>query len=184
MLASNFVLTKNKELFFRMTNLKCTSNSTIYNGTTNCFIKANRQGDKLTTIMYYFGEPGNDIWVHGTLFYKYTNEYRQWMIDVDVDGCGIVGGTVKPSIIVGLVVEAARVLVPYLFHPCPYYGWEGLRNGSMDKLLSETVPQIIPRGTYRVLLRFHKKNDKHSFFDVLLTFNVDPVNPLDEIKMG
>lgn len=182
--ASDSMSTKIKISNYRMTNIKCTTNSTIYNGTTDCSIKPNRRGDKITNIMYHFGKPCNDMWVHLTLFYKYTNEYRQWMIDVDEDLCGIFGRTLKPSILVGLVVEAARKLVPYMIHSCPYTGWEGLRNASIDDLLSQSFPQALPRGSYRILLQFHQKISSQSFFDVLLTLNIDPVNPLDEMKMG
>lgn len=163
-LAHNLVLlTKNKLSNFRVTNIKCTTNSTIYNGTTDCFIKPNRQGDKTTNIMYYFGKTCNDMWVHATLFYKYTNEYRQWMIDVDENLCGIFGRTGKASILVGLIVEAARTIVPDMIYSCPYNGWEDLQNASMDLLLSQSIPQAFSRGSYQILLQFHNKNSKDSF---------------------
>lgn len=80
---------------FRTTNLKCEHDPSIYNGSTNCFIKPFRNGTRLVTIEYNFRKPCNDFWIHQKFLYKFagSGQYRPWMFDNDEYLCGYYDGT-------------------------------------------------------------------------------------------
>lgn len=75
-----------------------------------------------------------------------------------------------------------RKYAPGLIHPCPYIGEEGLKDGDIEAIMGETVPQVIPKGLYQILLRFHL-TDNQTFLNVYITCQVDAKDPLKAFDM-
>lgn len=81
-----------------------------------------------------------------------------------------------------LLADMLQKTVPGLLHKCPYVNVEGFRNVSIDKVLNE-LPQMIPKGEYKVLFRAHTKVNQ-TFAAIIMKFLVDAVDPLKSMQMG
>lgn len=149
----------------------------------NCSIKPTRDGTGLTTILYNFRKPVYDAWVHLFILYKFSNQYRQWMFNIDEDVCAF---TANPDILgrfMSFVVPAIKSVEPSLVHPCPYSGVVGLNARNIDNIVSKAIPQIVPRGDYRIVMRFHTKANK-TFITAVLGGVIEAINAIDNIPMG
>lgn len=170
---------------FRIKSIKCDADDEVYmgHGTMNCSVKPTRDGSGLTTIMYNFRKPVYDAWFHLYILYKFTGQYRQWMFNIDEDVCAFTGGTAPLGRFMSFVVPAIKSVEPSLVHPCPYSGILGLNARNIDKIVSRSIPQIVPRGDYRIVLRFHTKANR-TFINVVLGGVIEAINAIDNISMG
>lgn len=168
---------------FRIKSLKCEHNATFYNGSTNCFIKPTRDGFGITTIQYNFRKPCNDLWLHLYIMYKFTGQYRQWMFSGDESICNIEDGSTPPGIFFKYVFAAVHYVTPKTLHKCPFVGVEGVTAVNIDKIVSNTIPQVVPRGDYRIILRFHTKTNE-TFFVVTIGGVIDAIRAIDNVSMG
>lgn len=177
-------LIESKEIFkASVSGIKCTSDPTIYKGFHRCYKNATRDRRGLTTIQYNFLEPGTDIWVQLKVFYKYTNGYRPWMVDYDSNYCNIQRGIEKPNLVNELILMSLKKHVPGLVHKCPYIGLQGLKDVDLPAVLNTAIPQLIPAGDYRLLLRMHLA-DNRTWMSIIISGHIDSVHPLDRMGMG
>lgn len=173
-----------KELHkIKVTGLKCVKNSSVYNGTLKCLLKPSRDQTGTATLLYNLTEPANDIWVQLKVFYKYTNEYRQWLFDFDINICKIMKGVDKPNMLQGLVLKSLFTHYPTFVHKCPYHGWEGVTDLNITKVINSAIPQLVPTGDYRLLLRYHL-TDNTTFLAITISGHVDALNILERVEMG
>lgn len=54
------------------------------------------------------------------------------------------------------MVQAVKKQVPGFIHDCPYYGRAGGRNIDVNAIISHVLPQVIPTGTYKLVIRLYK----------------------------
>lgn len=54
-----------------------------------------------------------------------------------------------------LVVNSIKRNINGLIHQCPYEGMVNFTNVNINDFMSSALPQIIPTGTYKVVLRLH-----------------------------
>lgn len=73
--------------------------------------------------------------------------------------------------------------VPALFHKCPYQGLIGVWGINIDRLMSSVLPQIVPAGLYKVLIRFHTSKNS-SIANVEVIAQVDAADIMKRINMG
>lgn len=159
----------------------------IYNGTFKCWFKATKDGHGITNIRYTFGAPANNLWVDARVFYKFPiggTHFRPWVGNFDVDFCdfmqnrSLMTGNRFFIILVNSLVKNTKGLM----HKCPYFGEEGLVDADIHKIMGDALPQIIPKGFYRIVFRFHLA-DNSTIFIASLTTEVDAVNPLESINI-
>lgn len=173
-----------KEIFKgSVTGIKCISDHSIYKGVHRCYKNATRNRRGLSTIQYNFIEPATDIWVHLKVFNRYTNGYRQWMVDYDSNYCNILKGIERPNLVNELILMSLRKHVPGLVHKCPYVGWSGIKDVDLPAVLNTAIPQLIPAGDYRVMLRFHIA-DNRTFLTAIISGSIDSIHPMDRMGMG
>lgn len=182
---STYKVISAKKIYFRVTSLKCEHDPEIYNGTANCFVKPFRNGTRLETIEYNFRKPCHDFWIHLMFFYKFggTTQYRPWMFNNDEDLCAYYKGTAKPGIFFALIKRAMEIITPRTLHACPYYGVEGVTSINVGEIVSQSLPQVIPTGDYRLYIRFHTRTNQ-TFLQVTMGAHVDALNPMEAIGMG
>lgn len=180
-----FIFCSSKKIRFHTTSVKCEHDPVLYNGTTNCFIKPYRNGTQLSTIEYNFQKPCHELWLHEQFFFKFggSGKYRQWMINNDENLCGFYDGTATPGIFMGLTKKALERVSPKTMHACPYTGVEGISNLDIDDIVANKIPQVIPTGDYRFVLRFHTITN-NTFLVVTIGGHIDAVNPLEAMAMG
>lgn len=104
------------------------------------------------------------------------------MVDVDVDVCSLASKIKELGGFVGFFIRSLVKNAPGMVHPCPYNGSEGLKDADLYNIMGDTYPQIIPKGTYRMLSRFHLKNNQ-TFLNVIFTCQVDAHEPLKSYDM-
>lgn len=170
----------------KIISLKCEHvDPSIYDGIVNCSIKTSRNGRAVTNVRYFYGKPVFDLWVQIKVYYRFptSTQFRPWMIDLEVDICKT---TAKLAQFKGFAFFLASSLMkntPGLIHPCPYLGDEGLKDADISVIVSDAIPQIIPKGLYKLLLRFHLKNNQ-TFLNVYVTVHIDAKDPLKAFDMG
>lgn len=183
----NIVLLKNEPLItVKVKSVKCDHvNPEIYNGTVQCSVKPTRDGKGVTKVRYFYGKPASDLWVQAKLYYRFLSgtQFRPWMVDVDVDVCNVLQDQSLLNGFASFMAKSVRKNAPTLIHSCPYVGEEGLKDGDVDAIMGGTFPQIIPKGLYQMLLRFHLKNNE-TFLNVFVTASFDAVDPLKAFDMG
>lgn len=157
----------------------------MYNGTTNSNIKPYRNGTRLTTIEYNFRKPCHDFWIHERFFYKFggSAKYRQWMFNYDENLCGYYDGSVKPGLFFSIAKRVFERITPKTLHACPFHGVEGISRLDIDDIVSNHIPQVIPTGDYRIVIRFHTTENK-TFLTVTIGGHIDALKPLEAIPMG
>lgn len=182
---SNFYLVLSSNFYFHVTSLKCEHDPTMYNGSTNCFVKPFRNGTRLETIQYNFRKPCNDFWIHMMFFFKFggSAQYRPWMFNNDEDLCAYYKRNAKPGLFFSLVKRAMEIITPETLHACPYYGIEGIKSINVGEIVSQSIPQVIPTGDYRLYIRFHTRTNK-TFLQVTMGAHVDALNPMEAMGMG
>lgn len=58
-----------------------------------------------------------------------------------------------------------------------------MENMDFDSFMPSVIPQLIPAGDYRGLIRFHtSKND--TIFQVLVTVNINAIDKIKAYEMG
>lgn len=163
--------------------LKCENvNPSIYNTTIYCRLKATRDGTGRTTMLYIFGKPANDIQFQLKSYFKYGNVFQPWIIRANIDFCGS-WNEEDLSTFLRLMSVNINKHMPGMLHRCPYFGEEGFRNISLDKIISTMFQQILPKGEYKILVRLHLK-DNRTISNVYLTFLLDATEPLKSFEMG
>lgn len=174
-----------KQVKFRLTNLKCVSNpSSQYNNTNKCFIKPYRNGTQLTTVLMDFEKPCDDFWVHFIVSYKFGGgNFRQWMFNYDENVCEWFDKNGQPSLWMKLVKIAVDQITPRTIHPCPFYKDEGIKAINIDLIVSKLLPQVVPTGDYRILMRYHTKTND-TILTLTLTSHIDAMRPLEAMPMG
>lgn len=167
----------------RVSGIKCTYDATVYKGFARCYLNATRDRRKLSTIQYNLLEPANDIWVHLTVYYKYTMGYRPWMVNYESNYCNVLKGIETPNLVNSLILKGLKQHAPGLIHKCPFFGWSGIKDVDLPAVLNAIVPQVIPAGEYRVMFRFHI-SDNRTFMTAIISGTCDSINPLDRMRMG
>lgn len=81
------------------------------------------------------------------------------------------------------LVKAVKEESPSTIHKCPYSGLEGVTGININKLMRPVLPNIMPTGTYKLLLRFHCK-DNTTIFTVEVVANVQAEDVMKRIPMG
>lgn len=81
------------------------------------------------------------------------------------------------------LVKALKEVVPGCVHKCPYQGLEGVTGVNINKIMETVLPQVFPHGTYKLLLRFHRK-DNTSIFNVEVVATLDAMDIMKRIPMG
>lgn len=155
----------------------------IYNGNISCSLKPTRDGSGLTSALYNFRRPAGDLWLHIYSSYKYGTIFRSWMTNTDFDICAGVKNLNSVPYFGQLFYNGLQKTVPGLAHECPYKNVEGFRNVSVDKVINSVLPQIIPKGEYKVFYRVHTKANV-TFVTLTMNILVDAVDPLKSILMG
>lgn len=105
------------------------------------------------------------------------------MLDLDVDVCAALENMNDAPLIARYALRGFQKTIPGLLHKCPYHHIEGFRNISVDKTANEMLPQMIPKGEYKIMVRGHTRNNQTIFF-VTMIFLVDAVDPLKSMEMG
>lgn len=74
-------------------------------------------------------------------------------------------------------------MVPGLIHPCPYEGRIEVIGKNLEQVTDFAVPQIIPTGLYKFLLRFHTRANV-SLGDVVTTVQIDAKDIMKRMQIG
>lgn len=127
----------------------------------------------------------HDFWMHFVVSYRFggTAHYRQWMFNYDENICSWFYNSGKPGIWFSLIISAMNYFSPKTIHACPYMGEEGVKAVDIDSIVSRVLPQVVPTGDYKILLRYHSKVNK-TFMVITLTGHIDTMKPLEAIPMG
>lgn len=78
---------------------------------------------------------------------------------------------------------ALKAKLPNIIHACPYKGVEGVWGMNANEVFGNILPQIIPTGTYKMVLRFFLTGNI-TIFTVEVVNDVDAVNVLKRVEMG
>lgn len=172
----------NKTNRFFLKAIKCTKNEENIKKV-KCHLKPTRDGYGLTTVAFETAKPLNDIWIHLKVFYKFGTIYRPWMVDTDVELCCTIAETCDSMLIIRLLIKALKRCTQNFVHKCPYEGLNGMYDRNFDAIFTEMVPQVIPRGEYKFILRFHTKANE-SIFMVELKAELKAENVMETMIMG
>lgn len=105
------------------------------------------------------------------------------MFNCDEDICGIYNGTKRPGLFFSFVKAAVELVTPNTLHKCPFYGIEGVKAVNLDEIVSRAIPQVVPRGDYKIVLRFHSSGNR-TFFVVTLGGVIEALRAIDNVPMG
>lgn len=168
----------------RMKAIQCKAYPSIYNGSISCSLKPTRDGTGYTTALYNFAKPATDLWASMDTYFKYGTIFRNFrMFNLDIDVCAAMADTDSIINIARFVYNGVSKTIPGLLHKCPYFHVEGFRNISIEKTANEILPQIIPKGEYKAVVRGHTKANQ-TFAIVSMLFLVDSVDPLKSMQIG
>lgn len=173
-----------KIMKIRMKSIICKDvTPSIYNGSMSCSLKPTRDGSGLTSALYNFRKPASDIWIHFKGFFKYGTIYRSYLLDLDIDFCASMEIVDTLPYHLKLMFNAINKVSPEALHDCPYIGIEGYRNVTVENTINEMLPQMIPKGEYKILFRAHTKANI-TWATGTIIFILDAVEPLKSMKMG
>lgn len=80
-------------------------------------------------------------------------------------------------------MEVVKAFVPKYVNRCPYQGEVGVSNLNVSKMFQSILPQVVPKGTYRLWHHFHT-TDNETYANVEVTVDIDSVEPLKSFDMG
>uniref|UniRef100_A0A336L4M4 CSON004130 protein n=1 Tax=Culicoides sonorensis TaxID=179676 RepID=A0A336L4M4_CULSO len=172
-----------KQVNVKIKKIKCEHDPTIYNTSMLCKIKPTRNGDGNTTILFNFHEPANDFWAQMKFYYKFGTIYRPFMVDLDVNICEYFKNPFALPLFYQIMKKVLNEEFPNILHPCPYYGEVGVRHINLNKIVSRAVPQVVPKGYYKVVNRYHL-SDNRTFLTLTVEVYVDAIDPMKSYDMG
>lgn len=105
------------------------------------------------------------------------------MIDVEADLCCTFAKTCQPGFMIDVFVQALQLVIPNLFHPCPYFGPHALHDVDMNEIVSRMLPQVVPDGTYKVFVTFHTKAN-NTIFHVVVEAQIKAKDFMKTMLMG
>lgn len=149
-----------------------------------CHVKPTRQGNGLTTVWVFAKEPYDEIWFAMNFFYKYGLIFRKWILNWDKDWCQATSKSIPTDPFFSFFVQIFKQLAPEMVHECPYDGFFGVKNLDFAALVEESLPQLIPRGTYKILSRFYKKSTNETYMNLWFVAEIKALDREKEIFMG
>lgn len=123
-----------------------------------CRTRPTRDGSGLSTYMVSGFKKTSDIWV--TIRFLYRNSKLRmlpFLQAFDYDACKLVEKKASLDFFTYLFVEMLGKVAPSLYHPCPYSGTAGVEKVNIAHVIESSFPNVIPRGTYKISLRFYAK---------------------------
>lgn len=149
-----------------------------------CVLKPTRNGNGLTTFIAYDLKPVDDIWLGVKIFYKYGTVFRPWQINWDIDWCAFMENKIAAVPFFQSLVDTMQTLAPYVFHQCPYEGPAGVQSVNLASMLENTVPQVIPTGTYKARVRIYRKKENTTYAILWGIGEVKAVEIMKSMDMG
>lgn len=81
------------------------------------------------------------------------------------------------------ILVAIEKLAPGLVHPCPYEGRNELIGKNFEQFTDFAIPQIIPTGLFKFVLRFHTRANV-SYGDIIATVHIDAKDIMKRMDIG
>lgn len=153
-----------------------------------CRVKPTRDRLGQVSVYGFTKQPLNDIWAQVDIFYKYQ-VFQPFLLNFDIDMCETIKNqekfifSPKDFIINQIVFIGLKSMVPQLLNGCPFDGELGAKNVTLGSVASQILPQIIPAGTYKLRLRFHKK-DNTTLLEVEGVALIDAKDTMKRMKIG
>ncbi|KAL7049632.1 hypothetical protein ACKWTF_003800 [Chironomus riparius] len=145
-----FVLTVNDYIF---TNLTCHGASGY--AEVNVCESQKKQG----FMEAEFLRPFSNFKVSINFFLKRGSNFIEVFKTPPIDWCKFVDGKAQLMSFQKLLIKSLQNASPHLIHPCPYVGMQIISNATAPK----DVVEILPQGTFKVILKMFDKIEKSLF---------------------
>lgn len=150
----------------------------------SCFLKPTRDGGGRATFLVSGFKPTTDLWI--TMRFYYRNTALRWLPFSQAfhyDVCQLAANLAHADVFTTMIYQTLNMLAPNLLHRCPYKGTFGVRGISMAELFSNSIPNIIPRGTYKSSWRFYGKKQNITYMHMWGIGEVAAINVLENISI-
>lgn len=145
-----------------------------------CRLKPTRDGGGRATLLVNGFKKTSDIWLEAQYFYKNSkNIYMPYFQKFDFNLCKIMAEKASLNLMTALMLKGLKSFSPETFHPCPYSGTVGFRNLSIPHVFENSIPQVIPIGTYKMLWRFYGKKGNITYGNF---FGIGEVKAVDVLQ--
>lgn len=105
----------------------------------------------------------NDIMVHTQILVRVANRYYPTPIDWHFEVCKNLAESARNLFpYVRALYEHGKKTYPDLIHECPHEKKFGVENADISEIIEKSVPQVIPRATYKLAVRFYRKSNNET----------------------
>lgn len=125
-----------------------------------------------------------EFWSIAELYVKIGHRYEFFQARFESDICGYMDGTVKVHPLSELFFKQILKRMKNLLHKCPYDGPHGFSNVKIGMIGENIVPNILPRGTYKLTLRFYKKSDNETYAFLWVVAEIEAVDVIKNYQLG
>lgn len=80
--------------------------------------------------------------------------------------------------------ECKKLFPKGLLRPCPYKGYVGFENFDFSDVFERAVPQVVPRGLYRVKVLWFRQRDNATLGIYTMLMDVEAVDVMKNYYFG
>lgn len=161
--------------------MACELVNSEYIANVTCYLKPTRDGNgrftgALTTIKNM-----TDFWVEVRVYYRNSAlRLIPFFQTFDFDLCGLMDGTSSIVFFVEFFIKEINKQFPNFLHRCPYVGKYEFKNINFSEMLENAIINLVPKATYKVVVRFYAKKSNMTYFQFYGLGDVTAVNVLHE----
>lgn len=135
----------------------------IYNASTRPFVK--------------------DLIIHTRILIRVATRYLPTPIDWHFEVCKVLAESAKNSVpYVRALYEQGKKALPNLMHLCPHENKFGVENADISDIIEKSIPQVIPRATYKLEVRAYRRSDNETLGSYWSTTDVEAVAAIDNFN--
>lgn len=149
-----------------------------------CILKPTRNGHGKISGTLYNLKPLSDIWIHFLLFYRFRTKFRQWQVNYDIDYCALHEGNFHMIPFMWRFFKEMKKQVPIMEDKCPLQGNLTGKNIDVAQAFENTIPQVLPRGTYKFTARVYSKMSNKTIANIWFIAEIKAINVLQNFEMG
>lgn len=162
-------------------------NTTMYFNLT-CNLEPSPSGQNLLNLMSFDSKLIDEVWISIKAYYKKEDKFQQFLPDLEYDICGFLGDLGKNQSAFGLLLyrflSNLEKNTENLIHPCPFSGNFGVRKYDAGELVANSMPNFLPLGLYKVVIRYFAKSTNVTYFRAVAYGEVTAVDEIRSYNVG
>lgn len=165
--------------FVYIDHLTCTFNKTMCGAGSYCKLKFKTRLKKTGSFLCNIQTPLDNITSRVTLYYRFRNGYKKFLMDVTTDVCAYFKQTI-PSVLFETVKKAIHKYSNILDAPCPQTGSIWAKDCPVDGSIFPKM--FLPAGSYYISIENFSNGTK--YVDAKVYFVIPEGKTIEDDRMG